>query len=132
MSMTDPLADMISRIRNATTAKHRKVDIPSSKIKLAVASLLLKERFINNFKLIEDQKQGVVRLYLRYTEDDASVIQGIKRVSKPGRRVYVDKDNIPRVKGRVGVVIISTSAGIMTGDESRKRGLGGEIIGYIW
>jgi small subunit ribosomal protein S8 len=130
--MTDPLADMFSRIRNATQAKHRKVDIPSSKVKLSIAALLLKERFIINYKLIKDQKQGMVRLYLRYTEDEVSVIQGLTRVSKPGRRVYVDKNNIPRVKGRVGIVVISTSAGIMAGDESRRRGLGGEIIGYVW
>ena len=132
MSMTDPLADMFNRIRNAAGAKHKKVDIPSSKVKLAVAALLLKERFINNYKLIEDQKQGVLRLYLRYTESEESVIQGLRRVSRPGRRVYVDKNDIPRIKGRVGIVILSTSAGILTGGESHSRGLGGEVIGYVW
>ena len=132
MTMTDPISDMFTRIRNAARAKHKRVDIPASKLKLAIAEILMREKFIINYKLIEDQKQGVLRLYLRYTDDEESMIQGITRVSKPGRRQYRGKDEIPWVKGRVGVAIMSTSQGVMTGRDARRRGIGGEVLGYVW
>lgn len=132
MSVSDPVADFLTCIRNAIGAKHRKVDVPASNMKTEIAKVLLRERFINNFKTIEDTKQGVLRVYLKYTNDDTPVITGIKRVSKPGRRVYVGKDNIPRVMGGLGISMLSTSRGLMTDREAREAGLGGELVAQIW
>ena len=132
MSVSDPVADFLTCIRNAIGAKHRKVDVPSSRMKTEIAKLLLRERFINNFKTIEDSRQGVLRLYLKYTNDDTSVISGLKRVSKPGRRVYVGKQRIPRVMGGLGVSVVSTSRGLMTDREARDSGLGGELVCQVW
>lgn len=132
MSVSDPVADFLTCIRNAIGAKHRKVDVPASNMKTEIAKVLLRERFINNFKTIEDTKQGVLRVYLKYTNDDTPVITGIKRISKPGRRVYVGKDNIPRVMGGLGISMLSTSRGLMTDREARAAGLGGELVAQIW
>jgi len=132
MSVSDPVADFLTCIRNAIGAKHRKVDVPASNMKTELAKVLLRERFINNFKLIEDGKQGMLRLYLKYTADDVNVISGIKRVSTPGRRVYVGKTEIPRVMGGLGTTIVSTSKGVMTDREAREAGLGGELLAQVW
>lgn len=132
MSVSDPVADFLTCVRNAIRAKHRKVDVSASKLKTDLARVLLRERFINNFKVIEDQKQGVLRVYLKYTGDDVSVISGIRRMSTPGRRVYVKKDALPRVMGGLGTSIISTSRGLMTDREARDAGLGGELVAQVW
>ena len=132
MAVSDPIADFLTCVRNAIRAKHRKVDVPSSKMKQELAKVLLRERFINNFKLIEDTKQGMLRIYLKYTADDVNVISGIRRSSRPGRRVYVGKDRIPRVLGGMGTSIVSTSRGLMTDREARDAGLGGELVCQVW
>ncbi|RKY04955.1 30S ribosomal protein S8 [Candidatus Poribacteria bacterium] len=132
MSMTDPIADMLTRIRNANMVYHEYVDIPASKMKEAIARILLKEGFIRNYKLIEDGKQGILRIYLKYGPNGERVINQLVRVSKPGRRVYVGKDELPRVRGGLGIAIISTSKGVMTSAEAKKLGIGGEVICYVW
>jgi small subunit ribosomal protein S8 len=132
MSVTDPVADFLTGIRNALRAKHRKVDVPASRMKAELAKVLLRERYINNFKLIDDQRQGVLRVYLKYATDESSVISGLRRVSTPGRRVYVTKDRIPKVMGGLGTAIVSTSKGIMTDREAREVGLGGEFVCQVW
>lgn len=132
MSVSDPVADYLTCIRNAIQAGHRKVDAPSSQMKQAIAKVLLRERFINNFKVIEDSRQGVLRVYLKYSGEDQSVITGVKRVSKPGRRVYVQKNRIPRVMGGLGISVVSTSRGLMTDREARDAGLGGEVVCQVW
>ena len=132
MSVSDPVADFLTGIRNALRAKHRRVDVPASKLKAELAKVLLRERYINNFKLIDDQRQGVLRIYLKYAADERSVITGIRRVSTPGRRVYVAKDSIPKVMGGLGTAVVSTSKGIMTDREAREAGLGGEFVCQVW
>lgn len=132
MSVSDPVADFLTGIRNALRAKHRKVDVPSSRLKAEIAKVLLRERFINNYKIIDDHKQGVLRVYLKYGPDEASVITGIRRVSTPGRRVYVPHGSIPKVRGGLGSAIVSTSKGIMTDREARDAGLGGELMCQVW
>ena len=132
MSVSDPVADFLTCIRNAIGAKHRKLDVPSSNMKQELAKVLLRERFINNFKVIEDSGQGMLRVYLKYTADEHCVITGVKRVSKPGRRVYVPKARIPRVMGGLGVAIVSTSQGVMTDRDASRKGIGGEILAYVW
>jgi small subunit ribosomal protein S8 len=132
MGMTDPIADMLTRIRNANLAKQEKVDIPSSNLKLELARVLKEEGYIKNFKLLKDRKQGIVRVYMKYSPEEYRVINGLKRVSRPGNRVYVGADDIPRVMGGLGVAIISTSRGVMVDRVSRQRNIGGEIICYIW
>ena len=132
MAVSDPIADFLTAIRNAVRAKHRKLDVPASKLKAEIAKLLLRERYINNFKTIEDQKQGLLRVYLKYAADQTNVISGIRRVSTPGRRVYVGKGEIPRVMGGLGTSIVSTSRGLMTDREARDAGLGGELICQVW
>ena len=132
MSVSDPIADFLTSVRNALGAKHRKVDVPASRLKTEIAKVLLRERYINNFKVIENTKQGVLRIYLKYTGDDTSVITGIKRTSTPGRRVYVAKGEIPRVLGGLGTCILSTSRGVMTDREARESGLGGELMAQVW
>src|SRR5258705_5296077 len=128
MAVSDPVADFLTGIRNAIRAKHRKFDVPASRLKAEIAKVLLRERYINNYKIIEARNQGVLRLYLKYTGEDVSVISGIKRMSTPGRRSYVDKDRIPRVMGGLGTSIVSTSRGMMTDREAREAGLGGELM----
>lgn len=132
MSMTDPIADMLTRIRNGCMAKLQKVDIPSSNMKLSLANALKNEGYIKNYKLISDQKQGILRVYLKYVNEKDSVISEIKRISKPGSRVYVKSENIPKVKNGYGVAIISTSQGLVTDKSARQIGVGGELICTIW
>ncbi|MBN1543140.1 30S ribosomal protein S8 [candidate division KSB1 bacterium] len=132
MSKTDPIADYLTRIRNATRAKHRKVDIPASNLKKQITRILQDENYIQHFVLIEDDKQSIIRIYLKYDQDEKSVISGIKRISKPGLRIYVGKDNIPRVFSNLGVSILTTSQGLMTGQEARRRGVGGEVLCHVW
>ena len=132
MSVSDPIADFLTCVRNAVRARHRKVDVPSSSLKKEIAALLLREKYINNFKIIEDQRQGILRVYLKYTAGDESVISGLKRVSSPGRRVYVKKTELPRVLGGLGTTILSTSHGLMSDKEARAAGLGGEILAQVW
>lgn len=132
MAVSDPVADFLTCIRNAVRAKHRKVDVPSSRMKSEIAKVLLRERFINNIKLIEDQKQGMLRVYLKYSGDDVNVITGIRRISSPGRRMYVGKDRLPRVLDGLGTAILSTSKGMMTDREAREAGLGGEVVCHVW
>ncbi len=132
MTMTDPVADMLTRIRNATQAKRKKVDVPASNLKKAIAELLLRERYINQVQVLEETSQGTIRISLKYTVKEESAIGGLKRVSKPGRRVYVNKEEIPRVMGGLGTAILSTPKGVLTDKESRKLGVGGEVICYIW
>ena len=132
MSVTDPIADFLTCIRNALQAKKRQVDIPFSTVKKAIAEVLAKQGYIRGSKIIEDSKQNVLRVYLQYAQDESPVIQGIKRISTPGRRVYVDKNEIPRVLGGLGTSVVSTTKGIMTGVDARKAGLGGEVLCTIW
>ncbi|NMA99901.1 MAG: 30S ribosomal protein S8 [Firmicutes bacterium] len=132
MVMTDPIADMLTRIRNASSVKHESVDIPRSKLKEELARILKDEGFIKEYKVLEDDKQGTIRVYLKYDSDKGPVIQGIKRISKPGLRVYANKDEVPRVLGGLGVAILSTSQGIVTDRIARKEGIGGEVICYVW
>lgn len=132
MSMTDPIADMLTRIRNANMVKHQKVDIPSSALKVNIAAVLKQEGYIKNYKVISDNNQGVLRVYLKYIDEKDCVINEIKRVSKPGGRVYVKADDIPVVKSGLGIAILSTSKGIITDNAARKAGLGGELICTVW
>ena len=132
MAMSDPLADMLTRIRNASTAKHSKVDIPASRMKLSLAKILKSEGYIRNYKLLKDQGHGVLRIYIKYDEANQGVITGIKRVSKPGRRVYVKKKDIPFVLNGMGVAMLSTSKGVLADREARKENVGGEHLCSIW
>jgi small subunit ribosomal protein S8 len=132
MSMTDPIADMLTRIRNACHAKHPRVDVPASNLKRELARVLAECRFIDNFAHIEDNKQGVLRLYLRYDRENNSIIRGLKRVSRPGLRNYSGKAEIPRVLRGLGVAIVSTSKGVMTDREARTAGVGGEVLCNVW
>jgi small subunit ribosomal protein S8 len=130
--VTDPVADMLARIRNGSLAEHEKVDIPSSKLRVRLAEILKEEGFIKNFRLIEDKRQGVLRIYLKYGPGQERVISGLRRVSKPGRRRYVGADRIPSVLGGMGVAILSTPQGVLTDRESRKAKVGGEVLCYVW
>lgn len=130
--MTDPIADMLTRIRNANMAKLEKVDVPASKLKIELTKILKEKGFIKSFKVVRDRKQGIIRISLKYLEGQETAITGIKRVSKPGRRIYVDKAEIPRVMGGYGVAILTTSKGIKTDDLCRREGIGGEILCNIW
>ncbi len=132
MTMTDPIADMLTRVRNASVAKHETVDIPASNSKREIANILLEEGFIRGFDIIEDGKQCIIRMQLKYGRNKEKVITGIKKISKPGLRVYAKKDEVPKVLGGLGIAIISTSKGIITDKAARKEGVGGEVIAYIW
>lgn len=132
MVMTDPIADLLTRIRNGNTVHKEKVECPSSKMKAAIADILKQEGFIKDVEFIADGKQGVLRLYLKYGPNREKVISGIKRISKPGLRVYAKKDAVPKVLGGLGVAVLSTSQGIMTDKQARSNDLGGEVICYIW
>jgi small subunit ribosomal protein S8 len=132
MTMTDPIADMLTRIRNAIMVKKKEVVVPSSKLKLEIAKILKEEGFIENFKFEDDGKQGILRIYLKWTPDKQSVIRGLERVSKPGCRIYCTKDDIPNVMNGLGIAIISTSKGILTDQKCRELGIGGEVLCYIW
>ncbi len=130
--MTDPIADMLTRMRNAIQIKNEKVDIPASKIKVEVAKILKEEGFIKSYKIIKDKRQGTLRITLKYTNANEPVITGLKRISKPGRRLYVGKENITRVMGNVGIAIITTSKGILTDRDCRLQGVGGEVLCQVW
>jgi small subunit ribosomal protein S8 len=132
MPVSDPIADMLTCIRNAIQARHRRVDVPASKIKSEIAQVLLRESYVRNVKAIADENQGVLRIYLKYHDGTEPVIKGIKRVSKPGRRVYVKKDEIPRVLRGLGTAIVSTSQGVLTDKEAREKGVGGELVATVW
>lgn len=132
MNTTDPIADMLTRIRNANSSKHETVDIPSSRVKKSIVEILLQEGFIRNYELIDDGKQGVLRVALKYHGNKERVITGLKRISKPGLRVYANKDEIPKVLGGLGIAIVSTSNGIMTDKKARQQNVGGEIMAFVW
>ncbi len=129
--MTDPIADLFTRIRNGLMVRHPRVDVPGSKMKARIIEILKKEGYIKNFRIYEDNLQGVIRVYLKYSGDQ-SVIRGIKRISKPGRRNYVKRDDVPKVLNGLGLAIMSTSSGVMTDNECREKGIGGEVLGYVW
>lgn len=130
--MTDPIADMLTRVRNGNNARHNTVDIPASNIKKELAQILLDEGYIKGFDVIEDAKQGIIRIELKYGNNNEKVISGIKRISKPGLKVYVKKEEVPKVLGGLGIAIISSSKGIMTDRTARKENVGGEVICYVW
>jgi small subunit ribosomal protein S8 len=129
---SDPIADLLTRIRNASNAEHEKVDIPASRLKIRIAEVLKEEGFIKNFRVLEDSKQGVLRVYLKYGPVNEKMISGLVRVSTPGRRVYVTHDRIPNVLGGMGLAIVSTSRGVVTDREARKQKVGGELLAYVW
>ncbi len=131
MPVTDPIADYLTRIRNAVKANKKFVEMPSSKMKIGISEILKNNKFIKDYEVIEDNKQNVLKIYLQYVDDEAS-IQGLKRISTPGLRKYVSKDEIPRVLNGLGIAVISTSKGLLTDKEARKEGVGGEVICYIW
>ena len=132
MNITDPIADMLTRIRNANSAKHKTVDIPASKMKTAIAEILFKEGYIKSFEIINNETQGIIRVTLKYDEKGNRVIDGIKRISKPGLRVYAGKEELPKVLNGLGIAIVSTSKGLKTDKETREAGIGGEVLAYIW
>ena len=132
MTMTDPIADMLTRVRNANTVRHENVEVPASNIKKELARILLEEGFIKGYDVIEDGKQGLIRLQLKYGKNGEKVITGIKRISKPGMRVYADNHSVPKVLNGLGISIISTSKGILTDKQARELGIGGEVICYVW
>ena len=132
MNTTDPIADMLTRIRNANSARHTSVDVPASNMKRAIADILFDEGYISSVEKIEDGKQGILRITLKYDENGKRVISGLKRISKPGLRIYVAKDELPQVLNGLGIALISTSKGIKTDKNARKEGLGGEVIAYVW
>ena len=132
MTMTDPIADMLTRIRNANVVKHETVNVPASNMKKELSRILLEEGFIRGYDVIEDGKQGIIRIQLKYGQTGERVISGLKRISKPGMRVYADKHEVPRVLNGLGISIISTSKGILTDKQARKENVGGEVICYVW
>lgn len=132
MTITDPIADMLTRIRNSNMANHETVDVPGSRMKMEIARILKEEGFIRECQWIDDGKQGVIRVYMKYGPNREKVITGIRRISKPGLRVYAKKDQVPRVLGGLGIAILSTSQGMMTDKEARTQGVGGEVLCYVW
>ena len=132
MHITDSIADMLTRIRNAGAAKHETVDVPASKMKKAIAQILLDEGYIKSFQLIEDGKQGIIRIVLKYGENKTSVIAGLRRVSKPGLRIYTNCEDMPKVMKGLGIAIVSTSKGVMTDKQARKENVGGEVLAFVW
>ena len=132
MQITDAIADMLTRIRNANAAKHQYVDIPSSNMKKEIAQILAEEGFIKSFRIIEDNKQGIIRITLKYTENKAQVIQGMRRVSKPGLRIYTNSKDMPKVMKGLGIAIVSTSRGVMTDKRARTENIGGEVLAFVW
>lgn len=132
MSMTDPIADFLTRIRNANMVRHDSVEVPASKIKKDIAEILKSEGFVRDVEYIEDDKQGVIRVFLKYSADKTRVISGLKRISKPGLRTYVKSDDVPKALNGLGVAIISTSEGVITDKEARAKKIGGEVLAYVW
>ncbi len=132
MTMTDPIADLLTRIRNAANAKHKFVDVPASNLKRKMVKILLEESFIEKYVNIKDDKQGIIRVYLKYDEYDKSIISGIDRVSKPGLRIYADVKTLPRIKNNFGIAILSTSKGLLTNKQAKQQNAGGEVLCYVW
>ena len=132
MSMTDPIADMLTRVRNAIQAHHDRVDIPAAKLKMEIARILKDEGFISNYKLLQGETQGTLRVFLRYSDKGDPVIHGIERISRPGRRVYRGKAEIPKVLGGLGLAIVSTSKGVLSGNDAVRNGVGGEVLCQVW
>ena len=132
MNITDPIADKLTRIINANSSKHKTVDIPASNMKLGIAEILFKEGYIKSFEEIKDDAQGIIRITLKYDEKGTRVIDGLKRISKPGLRVYASKEELPKVLNGLGIAIISTSKGLKTDKEARELGIGGEVLAYVW
>ncbi|MDR0570496.1 MAG: 30S ribosomal protein S8 [Clostridiales Family XIII bacterium] len=132
MTMTDPIADMLTRIRNANTVGHPTVDVPASRMKKSIAGILTDEGYIRGYEMIEDNRQGVIRISMKYGAGKEKVISGIKKISKPGLKVYAKADDVPKVLGGLGIAIISTSNGVISDKEARKLGVGGEVICYVW
>ena len=132
MQITDTIADMLTRIRNANSAKHPTVDVPASNMKKQIAKILVDEGYIKSFRVIDDDKQGVIRIILKYTENKSQVITGLRRVSKPGLRIYSNSKDMPKVMKGLGIAIVSTSKGIMTDREARKNNVGGEVLAFVW
>jgi small subunit ribosomal protein S8 len=132
MNLTDPVADMLTRIRNAASARHQKVDIPASKLKTEIARILKEEGYISNYKAVEEEGHKIVRIYLKYSGGNESTISNLARISRPGCRVYVRRSEIPRVLGGMGINILTTPRGVMTGRQARKQGLGGEVLCEVW
>lgn len=132
MAVTDPIADMLTRIRNANLARHEHVLVPASKLKLEIAKVLKAQGYIQKYDLIDDKRQGQLRIHLRYTPERRAVITGLRRVSRPGMRVYVDGGRVPRVLGGLGIAVLSTSQGVLTDREARRRRIGGEVLCYVW
>ncbi len=132
MSLNDPIADMLTRVRNAGRAGHRRVDMPISKLKIEIARILQENHFVHGYKVLDDGRHGVLRLYLKYTEDDRPVIRSVERVSRPGRRRYVGADGVPRVRSGLGIAILSTSRGVMTDREARRERVGGEVLARVY
>lgn len=130
--LSDPIADFLTRIRNASRAEHEKVDVPASRLKVRIAEILKNEGFIKNYRVLDDRRQGTLRVYLKYGPGNEKLISGLVRVSKPGRRVYVTHDRIPTVLGGMGVTIVSTSRGVLTDREARQQRVGGEVLAYVW
>ena len=132
MQITDPIADLLTRIRNASSAKHETVEVPASKMKKAIVEILFAEGYIKKYEVIDDERQGVIKIWLKYVEGKKAVISGIKRVSKPGLRVYANKEDMPRVLKGLGIAIVSTSKGIMTDKQARRENVGGEVLAFVW
>lgn len=132
MVMTDPIADMLTRIRNANMVRHEKLEIPASKIKRDIADILKREGFVRDVEFVEDNKQGFIRIFLKYGQRNESVITGLKRISKPGLRVYAKADEVPRVLNGLGIAIVSTSQGVLSDKEARQKKTGGEVLAYVW
>ncbi|MEQ6376631.1 30S ribosomal protein S8 [Bacillaceae bacterium S4-13-58] len=132
MVMTDPIADMLTRIRNANMVRHEKLEIPASKVKKELADILKREGFIRDYEFVEDNKQGILRIFLKYGANNERVITGLKRISKPGLRVYAKAEELPRVLNGLGIAVVSTSKGVLTDKEARRESVGGEVLAYIW
>ena len=132
MVMTDPIPDFLTRIRNANQARHEVLEVPASNIKKGIAEILKREGFVKNVEVVEDDKQGIVRVFLKYGQDGQRVITGLKRVSKPGLRVYAKREELPKVLNGLGIAIISTSEGLLTDKEARQKNVGGEVVAYVW
>ena len=132
MVMTDPIADMLTRIRNANTVRHDKLEFPASNLKKEIAQILKREGYVRDVEFVDDKKQGVIRIFLKYGQENERVISGLKRISKPGLRVYTGSDEVPRVLNGLGIAVISTSSGVITDKEARKQNIGGEVLAYVW
>ncbi len=132
MQITDPIADLLTRIRNASSAKHETVEVPASKMKKSIVEILFAEGYIKKYEVIDDERQGIIKIWLKYVEGKKAVISGIKRVSKPGLRVYASKEDMPRVLKGLGIAIVSTSKGIMTDKQARRENVGGEVLAFVW